>query len=201
MKFDDLKSSYQSLSFTGGDKDNIDFSGKLENTLEKVRKEDLKDRRRLLMVMILITGFGVGFFILGILNYIKNPEGSAYWGYLLYVLALITAIPFVIKKYQRIKGISYDVPVVEFIEKAEKRFAFFQTSQLWLIPFLLIIDASYVFLTARITFPTTEIILRSQFFFIMLVMFGLLVRVIAWRRKLFLLNELQRIKQSLNNGN
>ena len=197
MNFDDLKSSYQSLSFSGVEKVNIDFSGKVEDTLEKVRKEDIKDSQKALMAMILMAGFGAGFSILGILNYINYPEGSAYWGYLLYVLALISAIPFIIKKYRRIKVISYDVPVVEFIEKTGKRFALFQTNQLWLIPFLLIIDVSFVFLVARSAVPTIEIILKSQFFFIMLIMFALLVRVIAWRRKLFLLDELRRIKQSL----
>jgi hypothetical protein len=197
MNFDDLKSSYQTLSFRAGDKGNIDFSRKVEDALEQVRKEDIKDKQKLLMGMILMAGFGASFSILGILNYIKNPEGSAYWGYLLYIMALITAIPFLIKKYQRIKVISYDVPVVEFIEKTEKRFALFQTNQLWLIPFLLIIDASFVFLIARSAVPTTEIILKSQFFFIMLVMFALLVRVIAWRRKLLILDEFRRIKQSL----
>ena len=162
-----------------------------------MRNEDIKDKQRLLKVIILIAGLGLAFCFIGILNYIKKPEGSVYWGFVLYVLALIAAIPFIIKKYQRTKSIRYDVPVVEFIAKVEKRFALFQTNQLWMIPFLLIINASFVFIIARSAVPTTEIILKSQFFFIMLVMFAVLVRVIAWRRKLFLLDEFRRIKQSL----
>jgi len=199
MNFDDFKSSYQSLSFSGSEGENIDFTKKLQDAFEQVRKEDIKDKQKILMAMILMAGFSIGFSILGILNYNKNPEGSAYWGYVLYVLAVITAAPFLIKKYKRIKGISYNIPVSDFIENVEKRFALFQSNQLWLIPFLLIIDASFVFLIARSAAPAIEIILISQFYFVMLVMFAFLVRVIAWRKKVFLLEELRRIRQSLNN--
>jgi hypothetical protein len=197
MNFDDLKSSYQSLSFSGGEGENIDFTRKIENVLEQVRKEDIRDKQRFLKLMILFAGLGLAFSFLGILIYVKNPESSGYWGFVLYVLALIAAIPFIVKKYQRIGRISYDVPVAEFIANVEKRYALFQTDQLWVIPFLLIIDVSFVFNMARSAAPTMEIVLRSQFFFIMLLTFALLIAVIGHRKKIFLLEELRRIKESL----
>lgn len=194
MNFDDLKSGYQSLSFSGGE--NIDFTKKVENVLEQVRKEDKRDKQGILRVVILIAAFGLGFCVLGIQNYSRHPEEIGYWSFVLFDLTLISAIPFLINKYRHIKELNYNVPVIEFIDKVEKRFAFFQAGQLLLIPSVIFLNASFVFINAR-SGITIDTILRSQFFFLMVVAFALLIRMIAWRKKVVLLEELCRIKESL----
>lgn len=197
MNFDDVKSNYQSLSYSGENKGNVDLARKVEDAVERVRIEDQRDKRRLLAVSILLAGFGLMYGLIGLIKYIANPERTEYWGYIMYVLALMAVTPFIINKYRQNRSISYDVPVIQFIEHVEKRFALFQFSQLWLIPFILIINASFVFMIARSRILTVEIILRSQIIFILICTFALLFRVIAWRKKLFLLDELRRIKESM----
>lgn len=197
MNFDDVKNSYQSLSYGGDDKETIDFSRKIEDAVEQVRKEDQKDKQRIVSVSILTAGFGLTSGIIGLLKYLENTEGTGYWGYVLYALALVSIVPLLIRKYYQNKHLNYDVPVIQFIEQVEKRFALFQFSQLRLIPFILIINASLVYLMAGSGILTIEIVLRSQIIFILVCTFALLVRVIVWKKKTFILNELRRIKESL----
>lgn len=197
MNFDDLKSSYQSISSSGGEKINIDITKKVEDAVERVRIEDKKDMLRVLIVLIMASGFGLAYAVKGLLNYLEHPDGVGYWGYLLYVLGIITAVPFLIKKYRHNRSLNYDIPVIQFIEETEKRFTLFPVSKLWLIPFVLTIDISLVFIASDSRLPTINEVLLTQIIMIFALTIGLIIRVLFWRRKLFLLDELRRIKQSL----
>jgi len=198
MNIDDLKSSYQSLSFGGGERHGIDFTRKVEDAVERVRKEDHNDKTRIIGVSILLAGFALAYGGIGLLKYFENTDETDYYGYALYVLALISFVPVLIMEYRRIKHVNYDVSVIEFIANVEKRFALFRVRDLWIIPGILIIDASLVFMISKSGYPTFKTILIAQIILVFSIMVGLIVRLIIWRKKMYLVEELRRIKQSLN---
>ena len=194
MNIDYLKSSYQSLSFGGGEGQKIEFTRKVEDAVEQVRKVDHRDKLRIIGVSFLLAGFAIVYAGLGLIRYI---EGTGYWGYLIYVLALISFVPALIMQYRRIKRVNYDVSVIQFIESVEKRFALFQVKDLWVIPGVLILDVSLVFMLSLAGMPTIKTIIWGQIILVFSIMIGLIVRLLIWRKNMYLLEDLRRIKQSL----
>ena len=197
MNFDNIKSSYQSLSYSGGDNDHIDFTKKIEGLVERVRKEDQKDKQRIVGVSILAAGFGLVYGLVGLLKYIENSEGNEHWGFLLYVLAIVSFVPILIREYCRNRRISYDVSLIHFIENVEKRFALIQVKDVWLIPGFLILGASVAYMASHSGIPTLKTILISLIMLVIAATIGFLARLIIWRKKLFLREELRYMKESL----
>lgn len=197
MNIDDLKGSYKSLSYGDEGPGTGEFKRKIENTLDEIRNEDRKTRFKLIAAVILIVAFVMINGSKGILRYMENPEGTGFVGYFLYVLALLGMLPFIIRKFLRFSHIDYDVPVIRFIENAEKRYSLFHWDQLSLIPFLVILDFSVIYMLAKDNTPSIHTIIASQIVIIIAITIGLLVALIFWYRKLYILNELRRIKESL----
>lgn len=196
MNIDNFKSSFQSLSYNEGDNSG-DFSRKIESLVEKVRIEDQKDKQRIIGVSILAAGFGLVYGIMGIYHYLEDTEGARHWGFLIYVLAILSFVPILVREYRRNKRISYDVTFVQFIENAEKRFALFQSKDLLMIPGFLILGVSVAFMIAQTGMPTIKAILIAMIILIGASTIGLLVRLLVWRKKLLLREELRHIKESL----
>ena len=196
MNFDNLKNSYQSLSYNEGD-NNIDFSRKIQGIVEQVRKEDQKDKQRIIGVSILAAGFGIVYGMVGILKYLQNSEGNEYMGFLIYVLAIISFVPILVREYHRNRRINYDVPLIEFIENVEKRFALFQTKDILIIPGFLILGVSLSFMILQTGIGTAQSIVVAVIILIAAATIGFLARLFIWRKKLLLREELRQIKESL----
>lgn len=197
MNIDDLKGSYQSLSFGDEGNSTEEFKRKVENIIDKIKDEDRRVKIRVLAGLIVVIGFVLAYCIMGLIKYIENPEGTGFWGYSLYVLALITMLPFIFRKFLRFRHVDYDVPVNRFIENAEKRYALFHIDQLALIPFIIILDFSLIYMNAGGNLPSIKTILMSQIVMVFAITIGLLIGLIFWNRKLVILNEIRRIKESL----
>jgi hypothetical protein len=198
MNFDDIKSSYQSLSFEGGDSASIDFTRKVEGAVEKVQKEDRRDKILLISVSVMLGGIGLIYGLIGILEYLDNPQGNGSWGYAIYVLGIITVLPYFVYKIRQIKKTCYDVPVAQFIANVEKRYALFQIDQLFILPFLVLADVAMVYMMAEGNAPTIKVIIVAQIPLIMGFTIGLAIGLVLWySRKLPILEELRRIKKSI----
>lgn len=198
MNFDDLKNSYQSLGFNGDENVNISFTRKVEGVVEKVRKEDKRDKALLVAVAIMLTGIGILYTIMGIVKYLDSPEGSRSWGYALYVLGIITVMPYLIYKIRQINHTSYDVPVVQFIGNVEKRYALFQVDQLFILPFLVLAGVAVSYLFADGKPLTIQSILLAQIPLVVGGTIGFIIGLSLWyRRKLPILDELRSIRKSM----
>jgi hypothetical protein len=198
MNFDDLKNSYQSLGFNGDENVNISFTRKVEGVVEKVRKEDRRDKQRLSIVSILLVGIGLMYSIRGTMLYINNPNSSEWWGFALYVLAIISVMPVMIFMYQQIRRVNYDAPVVQFIGDVEKRYALFRPYKLWVIPFLVLADASIIYIMANGRPLTLNTMLQAQIPLVIGLTVGLIIGVGMWyNKKLPILEELRSIRKSM----
>jgi len=198
MNFDDIRSSYLSLSFEGGDSASIDFTRRVEGAVEKVQKEDRRDRRMLMVAMVMFTGLALVYSMLAVREYVENPQGSSYFGFALYTLGIITFLPLIVYKYRRSRRVSYDVPVLQFIGEVEKRYAPLQPIQLFAIPFVVLADVALVYMHAGSGIPTFHESLEMQILFIASLTVGLAIGVGLWyTRKLPILVELRRIKKSI----
>ena len=196
MNIDNFKSSFQSLSYNEGD-NGVEFSRKIEGLVEQVRIEDQKDKQRIIGVSILAAGFGLAYGIMGIYNYLEDAEGTKHWGFLIYVLAILSFVPILIREYRRNKRISYDVTFVQFIENVEKRFALFQSKDLLMFPGFLILGVSVAFMISQTGMPIIKAIVIALLILIGASTVGFLVRLLVWRKKLLLREELRHIKESL----
>lgn len=196
MNFDNLKNSYQSLSYSEGD-NSIDFTRKIEGIVEQVHKEDQKDKQRIIGVSILAAGFGIVYGLIGVLKFLQNSEGNDYLGFLIYVLAIIAFVPILVREYHRNRRISYDVSLIEFIENVEKRFALLQQKDMLIIPGFLILGVSLSFMIFQTGIGTAQSVLLAVIILIIAATIGFLARLIIWRKKLLLRDELRHIKESL----
>jgi len=196
MNFDNLKSSYQSLSYSG-EVSNIDFTKKIEGMVDQVRREDQKDKQRIIGVSILAGGFGIIYGLIGLLKYLENKEGNEYMGYFVYVLAIIAFVPILVQEYNRNKRINYDLPLLQFIEGVERRFALFQVKDILLIPGMLILAFSLTLMVSGSEVPTVKTMIISMIIIAFALTIGFLVRWVLWRKKLMLRDELLHIKESL----
>lgn len=196
MNIDNFKNSFKSLSYHEGD-NNGNFSGKIEGLVEQVRREDQKDKQRIIGVSILAAGFGLSYGIIGLYKYLDDPEGSGYLGYLIYVLAILSFVPILIREYRKNRRINYDVTFIQFIENVEKRFALFQSKDLLLIPGFIILGISVTFMIAQEGMPILKAALIALIILIFASTIGLLTRLLIWRKKLLLREELRQIKESL----
>lgn len=198
MNIDDFKNSYQSLGFEGGDNASIDFTRQVEGVVEKVRKEDKWDKTLLVAVSILLIGIGIIYTIEGIVKYLDNPEGKGFWGYGIYVLGIVTVIPYFIYKIRQIKHTCYDVPVVKFIANVEKRYALFQLDQLFILPFLVLAGVAVCYLFADGKPLTLQGILIAQIPLVVGGTVGFIIGLRLWfRRKKPILEELRSIRKSM----
>lgn len=198
MNIDDFKNSYQSLGFKGGENADIDFTRKVEGVVEKVRKEDKRDKTMLVAVSIMLIGIGILYTIGGIVKYLDNPEENGFWGYGIYVLGIITVIPYFIYKIRQINHTSYDVPVVKFIANVEKRYALFQLEQLFILPFLVMSSIAVCYIFADGKPLTIQSILTAQIPLIIGLTVGLIIGISLWyRRKQPILEELRSIRKSM----
>jgi hypothetical protein len=198
MNFDDIRSSYLSLSFEGGDSASIDFTRRVEGAVEKVQKQDRKDKLIMLSVTIMLVGLGIVYSILAVMTYVEHPHGRGSWGYAIYVLGITTVLPILIYKYREIGKTCYNMPVFEFVASVEKRYALLQPFQLLIIPFLVLADIAMVYMLAGSTIPTIQTILEAQIPFVISITVGLTLGVIYWhKQKLPILEELRRIKKSI----
>lgn len=198
MNFDDLKNSYQSLNFNSEENANIIFTHRVEGVVEKVRKEDRRDKTMMVAVSIFLAGIGILYTIGGIVKYLDSPEGDSFWGYAIYVLGIITTFPFLIYKIRQIKHTSYDIPVAQFIANVEKRYALFQLDQLLILPFLVMASIAVCYLFADDKPFTIQGILIAQIPLIIGLTVGLIIGVSLWySRKLPILEELRSIRKSI----
>lgn len=199
MNFDDLKNSYQSLGFNGDENVNISFTRKVEGVVEKVRNEDRRDKRLLVVVSIMFVVLAIIYTILGILKYVDSPESSSWWGYGFYVLAILSALPVFRYKYRKISRSDYDAPVIQFIDDVEKKFAFFPKEYaLAIIPFFILADISIVYMFADGKPLTIQSILSAQIPLVGGLGVGLIIGAVLWySRKLPILEELRSIRKSM----
>lgn len=195
MNIDDLKNSFQSLSYNQAD--NIDFTRKIEGIIEQVRKEDQKDKHRIIGVSILTAGTGIVYGLVGVLRFLQHPEGTNHLGFLIYVLGIICFVPILFREYHRNRRINYDVPLIQFIDNVEKRFALIQSKDILIIPGFIVLGISMYFFLAQTELPQAEIILITFIFLTAAATLGFLVRLVVWRKKLLLREELRLIKESL----
>ena len=196
MNFDNLKNSFQSLSYKEAD-NNIDFTRKIEGIVEKVREEDQKDKQRIIGVSILAAGFGLVYGLVGLFKYLENKQGTEHWSFFIYVLAIICFVPILIMEYRKNRTINYDVSLMEFIENVEKRFALFQQKDILIIPGFLVLGVSLYFFFAQTGLPMVQTILLAMIILIAAVAIGFMARLFVWRKKLLLREELRHIKESL----
>ena len=198
MNIDDFKNSFQSLSYNSDENMNVEFTRKVEGVVEKVRKEDKRDKTLLVAVSILLIGIGILYAIAGIVKYLDNPEGNGSWGYAIYVLGIITVIPYLIYKIRQINHTCYDIPVVKFIANVEKRYALFQLEQLFILPFLVMASIAVCYIFADGKPLTIQSILTAQIPLIIGLTVGLIIGVSLWyRRKKPILEELRSIRKSM----
>lgn len=198
MNFDDLKNSYQSLGFNGDENVSIDFTRRVEGVVEKVRKEDQKDKVLLVAVCILLAGIALIYTLVGMVKYIEDPESRSSWGFAIYVLGVFTALPYLIYKIREIKHTRYDVPVAKFIANVEKRYALFQLEQLFILPFLVLAGVAVCYMSADGKPLTIQGVLMAQIPLIIGLTVGLIIGISLWyRRKLPILEELRSIRKSM----
>lgn len=195
MNIDDLKNSFQSLSYNQAD--NMDFTRKIEGIVEKVRKQDQKDKLRIIGVSILAAGFGLVYGMIGLLKYLENKQGTEHWAFLIYVLAIICFVPILVREYRKNSRINYDVTLIEFIENVEKRFALVQAKDILIIPGMIVLGVSLYYFLGHTGLSKVETILAALIILIAAATIGFLVRLFVWREKLMLRDELRRIKESL----
>jgi hypothetical protein len=199
MNIDDLKNSYQSLSFKGNENENIDFTRKVESIVEKVKQQDRRDKMILVIATILLIVLAINYTISGTVAFLKNPEGTMWWGDGLYALAILTALPVFRYKYKKIGASNYNAPVVQFIKDVEKKFAFFPKEyRIRIIPFLLLSDASAIYIFAENGKPTIQSSLMAQIPIVVGLGIGLVIGTILWyTKKLPILEELRAIKSNI----
>jgi hypothetical protein len=195
MNFDNLKNSFQSLSYK--ETDNVDFTRKIEGIVEQVRQQDQKDKQRIIGVSILAAGFGLVYGLVGLFKYLENSEGTEYWPFFIYTLAILCFVPILVREYRKNRRINYDVSLLEFIENVEKRFALFQTKDILILPGFLVLGISLYFFFAQTGHSKAETMLIALIVLIGAGTIGLLVRLFVWRKKLLLRDELHHIKESL----
>lgn len=200
MNIDDLKNSFQSLSYKGDDMVNLEFTRRVESVVEKVRKEDRRDKLMLVGAGIMLGAFAIIYAIIGVLKYVDAPDSTAWWGYGLYVLAIISALPIIRYKYRKIGSSDYNAPVTKFISDVEKKFAFFPKEYaIAMIPFMLLTDASAVYLFAGSNKPNLQNILEAQIPIVAGLAIGLIIAAILWyTQKLPILEELRAIKANIS---
>ncbi|WP_320054773.1 hypothetical protein [uncultured Acetobacteroides sp.] len=200
MNIDDLKNSFQSLSYNSDENMNVDFTRKVEGIVEKVRKEDHRDRLIIVGAGIMMIVFAVIYSAIGLIEYLENPHGSSWWGYGLYVLSILSILPVFRYKYRKIGRSDYNAPVIQFIADVEKKFAFFPKEYaISMIPFLILADASIVYIYAGNQAPTLQNVLSAQIPIFGGLGLGLLIGAILWyAKKLPILEELRAIKSNLS---
>jgi hypothetical protein len=196
MNFDNLKNSFQSLSYHEAD-NTIDFTRKIQGIVEQVRKEDQKDKQRIIGVSILAAGFGLVYALMGMVKYLENKQGTDHWAFLIYVVAIICFVPILVREHRKKSRINYNVPLIEFIENVEKRFALFQAKDILIIPGFIVLGISMYFFIAKAGLSRLETILMAVAILVGAATVGFLVRLLVWRKKLMLRDELRRIKESL----
>lgn len=196
MNFDNLKNSFQSLSYNEAES-NIDFTRKIEGIVEKVRQEDQKDKQRIIGVSILAAGFGLVYGLVGLFKYLENKGGTEHWAFFIYTLAILCFVPILVREYRKNRRINYDVSLIEFIENVEKRFALFQAKDILIIPGFLVLGISLYFFFAQTGHSKAETMLIALIVLIGAGTIGFLVRLFVWRKKLLLRDELRHIKESL----
>jgi phosphoglycerol transferase MdoB-like AlkP superfamily enzyme len=200
MNIDDIKNSYQSLAYSSDSTASIDFTRKVEGIVEKVRKEDRRDKMILVVGGILLGVFAVIYAIQGVVAYIEKPGGTMWWGDGFYVLAILTVLPVFRYKYKKIGASRYDAPVAQFIEEVEKKFAFFPKEYaILIIPFVVLADASMIYIFAENGRPTLHGSLLAQIPLIVGLGVGLAIAAVLWyTKKLPILEELRAIKSNLS---
>lgn len=196
MNFDNLKNSFQSLSYNEANS-NIDFTQKIEGIVEQVRREDQKDKQRIIGVSILAAGFALVYGLVGLVKYLENKQGTDHWAFLIYVVAIVCFVPILVREHRKKRSIQYDVPLMEFIENVEKRFALFQAKDILIIPGFIVLGVSMYFFIAKAGLSRLETILIAMAILVGAATVGFLVRLVVWRKKLMLRDELRRIKESL----
>lgn len=196
MNFDNLKNSFQSLSYNQAES-NIDFTRKIEGIVEKVRQEDQKDKQRIIGVSILAAGFGLVYGLVGLFKYLENKEGTEHWAFFIYTLAIVCFVPILVREYRKNRRINYNVSLIEFIENVEKRFALIQSKDILILPGFLVLGISLYFFFAQMGLPVLQTILLAMIILIAATTVGFLVRMFVWRKKLLLRDELRHIKESL----
>lgn len=196
MNFDNLKNSYQSISYNEGD-NSIDFTRKIEGIVDQVRKEDQKDKQRIIGVSIIAAGFGIVYGMIGVLKFIQNSEATDYLAFLFYVLGIIAFVPILVREYHRNRRINYDVPLIEFIENVEKRFVLIQTKDILILPGFLILGVSLTLMILQTGIGIAQSIIVAAIILIIFTTIGFLVRLFIWRNKLMLRDELRHLKESL----
>jgi hypothetical protein len=196
MNFDNLKNSFQSLSYNEAD-NTIDFTRKIQGIVEQVRKEDQKDKQRIIGVSILAAGYGLVYALMGVVKYLENKQGTDHWAFFIYVGAIICFVPILVSEHRKKRRIKYDVPLMEFIENVEKRFALFKAKDILIIPGFIVLGISMYFFIAKAGLSRLETILIALVILVGAATVGFLVRLVVWRKKLILRDELRRIKESL----
>lgn len=200
MDIDDFKSSFQSLCFNNEEFVDIEFTRKIEGIVEKVRKEDSRDRKLILGASIFLALMGVLYSYHCTSLYLENPHDSKWWGPAIYVLGILSAMPVLIYKYQKIGKSNYAAPVAQFIADVEKKFAFFPKDYaLLLTPFFILIDISSILMFSEKAVPSLSDVLSAQVPILVGGCIGLLIGGIMWyKKKLPILIELRIINANLN---
>jgi hypothetical protein len=199
MNIDELKNSFQQLTLQNDQEGDIDFTRKVATIVERVRKEDRRDRIMLIGASILLILLCINIAIIGVDKYLSNPHGDDWWGEALYVLSIFSILPVFYYKYRKIGRSNYDAPVSQFIADVEKKFAFFPKEYVLLIlPFIILADTSIIFMTAESSHPTMHDALIAQIPIFSGLTIGLIIGGTMWYfQKLPILDELRTIKKSI----
>ena len=178
----------------------------MDNFIDKLKKQDQKDRK---LVKGVLTFFII-YLVFGFLIFVVNPlpefKLNIRIGGSCLVLAVFMLTLILRSRYRRHLNISYNTNTIEFIKNTEKRLQLFNNENIYiLIPFLLLIDVGECFIIlGRYWDPERSImegILLINLVYFCLLGVGFLFAYRSWKKdKKPLLKQFRELKLGLINN-
>jgi len=181
----------------------------MDNFIDKLKKQDQKDRKLVKGVLTFFTIYLVFGFLIFVVNPLPEFKLNIRIGGSCLVLAVFMLTLILRSRYRRHLNISYNTNTIEFIKNTEKRLQLFNNENIYIIiPFLLLIDIGECFIIiGRYWNPARSIIegvlvINLVYFFMLGV--GFLFAYRSWKKdKKPLLKQFRELKLGLinNTGN
>lgn len=182
--------------------------GSLDDLIERLKKEDMLDRRRMRRMMVFFVIAGIIYSLIFALTWIAPPDTDpAFHRLILGLFALIFLSIGVVsaKRARKLSGINYAEPVGSFLKHAEQRCAFVNPRDLWfMVPYLIIltITTGMSWMSGfRRYLPSVDpsvALLSFGVFWLVALAAGYVLGLFEWKkRKAQLLHEVRQLRMGL----
>lgn len=182
MELDDFKKkNKQKTDFAVADDHGI--NERVDSMIDMFRSYE-KNQRKKVLYMVIINFFFAAFYLANM----SSQKGLTALGYFILGMGLFGAVLYLLLRYRPLSAESYSLPQREFVERAERKFNYFNTiDYIILIPLLgfLGTGGGMVFTTRllRYTDNSTLLIIIWVLFFVSLCVFGFWAGKKNWQKE------------------